>query len=416
MRRISRGSAYAAAVLATGALVGFATGERSLASLSRDLSPMKPNSAIAALALAGTITALASPAFVGLRRVAARLASWIALAIAAATLSEFAFDWELGIDELLFHDPWSAANMVRPGRPAPASSIAIAMLAVSLLLSARGLAYAAAQALAIAGGSIGALALVGYLFRAKALYAFQSHAQVGPSTALTLLLLAIGALAAVPDRGVAGLAAADSVGGRLTRRLLPYTIGVPLVLAVAMQLAVERGLLGPQLALALVVVSSTGILGAVVLRTASSIHRLDSIRRRSEALLRESTGRVRHLSALVDASSAAIVSFDELGRVVTWNPRAERVFGRRSADAIGRRASDALAFDTARAVPPLLEQVLRRGETRRLELRFESSRGERIAGTLTLTPLLDWERRTVGACAVLEERDPADVQARASGS
>jgi PAS domain S-box-containing protein len=277
------------------------------------------------------------------------------------------------------------------------------MLATALLLAGRGLAYTAAQALAITAGSIGGLALIGYVFGAQALYALQSHSQVAPTSALTLVLLAIGTLAAMPDRGLAGLATADTVGGVLTRRLVPVAFGVPLVLAILAQLATQRGLVRAELAMALFFVMSTATLSAVILHTANSIHRLDAIRSRSETLLRESAGRVRHLSALVNGMGTAIVSFDGLGRVATWNTSAERVFGRRAADTIGRHANDVLALDAERALPSALEQVLRGSALRRIELRFETPRGDSVAGTLTLSPLLDRERRTLGACAVFEE-------------
>jgi PAS domain S-box-containing protein len=101
------------------------------------------------------------------------------------------------------------------------------------------------------------------------------------------------------------------------------------------------------------------------------------------------------------------VSFDALGRVVTWNPRAERVFGRRASDAIGRRPSEVFANGPARAIALALEQVLRRGAVQRIALQLETRDGESIRGSLHLAPLADWERRTVGASAVLEEESSA---------
>ncbi len=407
MRSISRASASASAVLAGGALIGFAFEIRSLTSVFPEYATTKPNTALMVLALAVAINGLASPAFVGARRLRTRAASAFALLLACATIAQYAFEWNLGIDELLFRDPWTSAPQSVPGRPSLAASCALGMLSVAVLLTGRAYAYTAAQACALAAASVGALALIGYAFGARALYAFQSYSSLGPGTALCLILLAVGALAAVPDRGLAGLAAATSVGGAITRRLVPVALGVPFALASLAQIAAQRGIVSPQLAMALFVVTSTSVIGAVVLHTASSIHRLDGIRSRSEALLRESTGRVRHLSALVDGSRLAIVSFDALGRVVTWNPRAERVFGRRASDALGRRPSEVFAADPARAVAQGLEQVLRRGAVQRIALRLETRDGESIQGTLHLAPLSDWERRTVGASAVLEEESGA---------
>lgn len=407
MRSIARAAASAAAVLATGALIGFAFQIRSLASLFPEHATTKPNTALAVLALSVAVGGLASPAFVGARRLRTRAASLFALLLAGATIAQYAFEWNLGIDELLFRDAWTSSPQSVPGRPSLAASCALALLAIAVLLTGRAYAYTAAQACAIAAGSVGALALIGYAFGARALYAFQSYASLGPSTALCLILLSVGTLAAVPDRGIAGLAAAASVGGAITRRLVPVALGVPFALASLAQIAAQRGIVSPQLAMALFVVTSTSVIGAVVLHTASSIHRLDGIRSRSEALLRESTGRVRHLSALVDGSRLAIVSFDALGRVVTWNPRAERVFGRRASDAIGRRPSEVFANGPARAIALALEEVLRRGAVQRIALELETRDGESIRGSLHLAPLADWERRTVGASAVLEEESSA---------
>ncbi len=402
LRRISRGCALASGVLALGALAGFAFEVHSLASLSENSATMKPTTALGALALCYAVYALASPSRRGGQIWLSRVALAFALLLSVATLAERAFGWDLGIDELLLRDPWPLPGSA-PGRPAAATTLGLAMLATALLLAGRGLAYTGAQALAIAAGSIGGLALIGYVFGAAALYAFQSYSQVSPTTALTLVLLAIGTLAAMPERGLAGLAAADSVGGVLTRRLVPVAFGVPLVLAVIAQLATQRGLVRSELAMALFFVTSTATLSAVILHTANSIHRLDAIRSRSEALLRESAGRVRHLSAIVNATGAAIISFDALGRVATWNTEAERVFGRRAADAIGRHANDVLALDADQTLPRALDQVLRQPAVQRIELRFETPRGDAVAGMLTLSPLLDGERRTLGACAVFDE-------------
>jgi PAS domain S-box-containing protein len=401
LRRISRGCSFATAVLALGALAGFWFEIHTLASLSGQNATMKPTTAIAALALCFAIYRLASPSQSLLGAWAPRIALLVALLLSGATLGERAFDWDLGIDELFLRDPWPVAGSA-PGRPAAATTAAIAMLATALLLAGRGLLYTAAQALAIAAGSIGGLALIGYIFGAAALYAFQSYSQVSPTSALSLVLLSIGTLAAMPDRGLASLASASSLGGALTRRLVPVAFGVPLALAVLAQLATQRGLVRSELAMALFFVTSTATLSAVILHTANSIHRLDAIRSRSEALLRESAGRVRHLSALVNATSVAIISFDGLGRVATWNSSAERVFGRRAADTIGRHASEVLALGRDPALPAAIEQVLRRPEERRIEVRFESPRGDTVTGFVTLSPLLDGERRPLGACAIFE--------------
>jgi PAS domain S-box-containing protein len=408
---IARGTATTTMVLAGAALLGFAIGNQSLASLAPGRITMKPNTAIAMLSMGIAVRSLASRSL-GPRRQLGRIAALLAFAIASVSLLEHAFDWDLGIDQLLFADPWTDPTVSVPGRPSLGTVTGLTLLASAVLLADAMLAHTIVQAMAIAAGSIGGLALIGYAFDAATLYGIRPYASLGPGSALSLLLLAMGTLAAVPERGVASLVASDSIGGALTRRLVPIAVGIPFVLVGAAQAAAERGFVAGEVATAMLVVSLAAVMGAVVLHAAGSIHRLDGMRSRADALLRESTSRVRHLSAVLDASSIAVVSFDGLGRVVTWNPAAERAFGRRASVAVGRRSSEVFDAETARAVANALEPVLRRGESRRFEIRVERADGSRTAGVLAIAPLVDWERRVAGACAVLHEHA---VDAAASG-
>jgi PAS domain S-box-containing protein len=399
---IARGTATATVVLALSALLGFAIANESLASIAPGRITMKPNTALATLALGVAVRSLASRSL-GPRRQLGRITAYFALAIAGSALLEHAFGWDLGIDQLLLSDPWTNLAEAVPGRPSLPTAAGLTLLSSAVLLADAMLAHTLVQAMAIAAGSIGGLALIGYAFDAQALYGIRPYASIGPGSAISLLLLAMGTLAAVPERGVASLVAADSSGGALTRRLVPIAVGVPFVLVGAAQAAAQRGFVNGEIATALLVVSLAAVMGAIVLHAAGSIHRLDGARARVDAMLREATSRVRHLSAVLDASSIAVVSFDGLGRVVTWNPAAERVFGRRASGAVGHRTSEVFRPETARAVANALEPVLRRGESRRVQITVERADGTRVQGLLAIAPLVDWERRVAGACAVLHE-------------
>lgn len=56
-----------------------------------------------------------------------------------------------------------------------------------------------------------------------------------------------------------------------------------------------------------------------------------------------------HLAALVEAAPDAIIARDEHGRIVTWNPGAEAVFGLRAEAAIGRSYADLVVPDDERS-------------------------------------------------------------------
>src|SRR5205814_619110 len=71
-------------------------------------------------------------------------------------------------------------------------------------------------------------------------------------------------------------------------------------------------------------------------------------------------------SAIVDHALAALVSTDEQGRIVEFNPSAETMFGRSRADAIGRRVSDLLIPERFRAAHDAGMQRMRAGAAPRV--------------------------------------------------
>lgn len=400
-------------VIAASTLVAFTFEIQRLAQIVPDRPMMKPNTAIAMLALALAVRRLAAGTH-GPGRIVVRVAAIFALVIGVLSLGERYVDFDLGIDQLVLDDPWTDPLQRAPGRPSLGASGGITLLATALLLADALLAHTLVQAMTIAAGSIGGLALLGMVFDSGALYGVRPFTSVGPSSALSLVLLSIGTLAAMPDRGFASLVAADSIGGALTRRLVPIAIATPFALVGVAQIAAGRGWIEGGMAAATLVVALSAVMGGLVLRAAGTIHRLEGMRSRSDGMLRESSSRVRHLSSVLDASNVPIVSFDGLGRVVTWNPAAERAFGRRASTAIGRRSSEVFTIETARAISNVLEPVLRHGEARQVDLVIERADGSRVEAALSVAPLLDWERRVSGACAVLRVPDPARAQERSA--
>ena len=87
-----------------------------LKSLDPDWATMKPNTALSFL-LAGSALWLLSPAEPApKRRFAGRLGAVAVSAIALLTIAAYAFDYDLGIDQLLFVDPTTPAPCIRDGR------------------------------------------------------------------------------------------------------------------------------------------------------------------------------------------------------------------------------------------------------------------------------------------------------------
>src|SRR6185295_6968258 len=116
------------------------------------LPAVKVNTAIG-LALLGTATGALTFTGRRIRGLSAALGALVAIA-ALATLVEYAFGLDLGIDQALVKD---TASSIAPGRPAQATLIALALLGLGCIALAPDRPIArSGDALLLLGGGIGA--------------------------------------------------------------------------------------------------------------------------------------------------------------------------------------------------------------------------------------------------------------------
>ena len=150
-------------VLAIGAmgLAGWMFNLPLLGSLAPGLTRMKANGALCFLLLGMALELVPfHSAPDGKRRLFARVAASAALAIGLATLAEYLFQWDLGIDQLLFRDGERVHLNLRPGRMAIGAAAGFVLAGVALLLMCvpRGWRWRARE-LAVCGACIALIGL-----------------------------------------------------------------------------------------------------------------------------------------------------------------------------------------------------------------------------------------------------------------
>jgi PAS domain S-box-containing protein len=120
-------------------------------------------------------------------------------------------------------------------------------------------------------------------------------------------------------------------------------------------------------------------------------HQLGSFIERIEARRAVALSEARKTGVLA-AAVDAIVSADQEGRILEFNPAAEELFGRRRADAIGRTVAEILVPDELRAIHETgLRRYVETGQARILGQRVRTwalrADGSRVAVELTVTEI-----------------------------
>lgn len=220
----------------------------------------------------------------------ARAIALVSTAITAATLIEHSLEIDLGIDNLICEDPGSGLR----GRMAPMTAACLTMLGVAVAwIDAR-----CAERLALLAALIARLVLLGYFYSPHDLYAIGPFSSVAVHTAAAIYLLALGVLAARPERGQMQIVTSDSPGGVLARRLLPAAVVLPAALALIRQWGEAAGYYGAGFGQAMLVAANSLLFTALVWWTAAALSRADRARRASEAEVRAREAQDEHAAGL----------------------------------------------------------------------------------------------------------------------
>lgn len=112
---------------------------------------------------------------------------------------------------------------------------------------------------------------------------------------------------------------------------------------------------------------------------------------------------------MLDAIGEAVIATDLAGTVTFWNAAAERMYGWRADEVIGRNVVDVTPSDASRDEAERLMACMRRGETWRGRFEVRRRDGSTFPALVTDTPLLDRAGRLAGIIGV--SADLTDLEA-----
>ncbi|MFN6477005.1 PAS domain S-box protein [Nostoc sp. DedQUE07] len=248
--------------------------------------------------------------------------------IAALTLCQYIFGWNLGIDELVFRDSRTSIATLHPGRMGVNTALNFILVSVALQIlihpkSHRSYWYA--QIITLIATLISFQALMGYAYQVKVLYGLAPYTtSMALHTALLFLLLSIGILWARAEHGLMRVVTSDSYGGLLARRLLVAAIAVPFILGWVIVEGQRAGQYDPAFAISVFAIVLIVIFTILIWQSARVIERLSYQRDLAQEALRTYEAK---LGSFVDANVIGILFSDVYGGIQQANDEFLRMIG-----------------------------------------------------------------------------------------
>ena len=112
---------------------------------------------------------------------------------------------------------------------------------------------------------------------------------------------------------------------------------------------------------------------------------------------------VSELVAIVKSSDDAIVGMTLTGMIQSWNRGAERVYGYRVEEVLGRPISVLCPPNRLDEVPTMLDRIARGEHVRNVEMVQRRKQGDRIDVSLTISPVKDSDGCVMGASAIARD-------------
>jgi PAS domain S-box-containing protein len=372
------------AVAAVGLLVlaGWALDLPVLTRVLAGWGAMAPNTALAFTLSGASLLAIRSTRRNVLPRLAQILAALVCV-IAAATMVEVLWQYDLGIDQALFQDVHGRVLTTHPGRMAPITAVNFLLAGLALLfISGEGAGRrTAAQCLALLIFVDAYVGCAGFMLNVPSLYMLGTYSGVAIHTLTVFLLLSAGLLLCAPDHGLMRPLSSVLAGGAMMRRVLPFALVAPVAVAWLRLQVQAAGLYDPAFGSALSALVFMTLLSGVVWWTGSTANNAHRERRRltaekleSKAALHASEQRYRRL--FESAQDGILILDGESGVIVDTNPFFTGLLGYQREDLLGHMLWDIGAFMDIEASKNAFAELQSRGYVRHDDLQLKAKDGQ----------------------------------------
>lgn len=309
-------------------LVGWIFDIGILKSVMPGLVTMKANTAICFACTGASLWCLQKKrADVKKHRIIARCLGILVLAVSAATICEYAFGWNLGIDELLFSDPSITVLSFSPGRMALNTAVNFFLIGLALNVmdvKTRGGRYPAHYLFTVEG-MIALVALIGYVYGTSTFYfGIAKYEAMALHTAVLFVMIFVAAIVGRAYQGEIAMFADRGPAGYILRRLIPGVFVCSILVDMLALYGARTGLYDSIFANALhsatvimVYIGLTLFVARVLFSEGSMLQVAESARLASE----------RNYRAIFESSKEAMMILAPQGRFINGNKATLDLFG-----------------------------------------------------------------------------------------
>ncbi len=339
-----------------------------------DGATMKPNAALCFILSGLGLFIFSRSANMALRRRGriAWICSGFVAIIGTATLVEYLFSVDLGIDSLLVHRSLAVARNSVADRMAGPAAVSFVGIGIAIILrdAQSRTARVCAELLSLACLTLGTVAVMGYAYGIESLYYFYAYQSIALDTAAVTAMLGLGILFARPAQGLVSVINSHHGGGQMARRVLPLAVVLPFLLGWLMLAGEKARWYELDFGLALFAGSLVLIFSAIVWFSARSLNRIDTERLEADAHLSASEKRFRQLA---DAMPQIVWTARPDGWLDYYNQRWFDYTGMSMEQAEGWGWSAVLHPDDLQHSLDNWSESVRTGEPYQIEYRFKSA-------------------------------------------
>jgi len=291
------------AIMGALVLAGWALNLPIVTQLSQGGVPMIPLTALSFALAGGSLTMAVRPNRTPTTEAIQQTLAAAVATIAILTFYEYVRGGSSAFDLLLFGERLHDASPLA-GRIAPNSAASLLLFALALLSIPHDQRRHdfRAQMFAAPGLFIALVAILGYVFDVRGMYSLSQSSGMALPTAIAHLILGVGIIFAVRDRGVASLLMDEGAAGVLTRRLLPAALLAPVVLGIVRLAGESAGIYETEFGTSLFALASILIYVILVLWSARVLRNSD--KERVDLLALEQQARAHAEKARSEAARA----------------------------------------------------------------------------------------------------------------